>query len=264
MAIIEVKNLTKKFGDFTAVSDVSFSVEEGKIVAFLGPNGAGKTTTIKMLTTLLEPTEGEVKINGFDLREKRNSVRRSFGIVFQDQSMDDELTAYENMIFHAVLYKLLKSMREERIDELLSLVDLLDRKKDQVRNYSGGMRRRLEIARALIHRPKIIFLDEPTVGLDPQTRNHIWSYVSELSKKEKVTVFVTTHYMEEAEKVADEILIIDKGKIIGSGTPEKLKSSTGAGSLEEAFLKLTGAHVRENEIDPNSKLRHQAKLWGKL
>jgi ABC-2 type transport system ATP-binding protein len=263
MSIIEVKNLTRKFGDFVAVDNISFSVEKGEIFAFLGPNGAGKTTTIKMLTTLLEPTAGEVKINDFNLKNERDNVRHSFGIVFQDPSLDDDLTAYENMDFHAVLYGVPKSIREKRIDELLELVDLKDRKKDLVKNYSGGMKRRLEIARALIHTPKIIFLDEPTVGLDPQTRNHIWSYVVNLSRKEGVTVFLTTHYMEEAEKMADNVVIIDHGKIIGSGTPNTLKTSTNTTSLEGAFLKLTGNAIRSDEASSLDSLRTHARVWGR-
>ncbi len=263
MNIIEVKNLTKKFGDFVAVDDISFSVEQGKIFAFLGPNGAGKTTTIKMLTTLLEPTNGEVKINNFNLKNERDDVRRSFGIVFQDPSLDDDLSAYENMEFHAILYGEKKEIRGKRIEELLKLVDLWDRKKDFVKTFSGGMKRRLEIARSLIHTPKIIFLDEPTVGLDPQTRNHIWSYVVNLSKKEGVTVFLTTHYMEEADKMADEVVIIDHGKIIGSGKPEELKKNTGTNSLEEAFLKLTGKDIRADEASSMDVLRSHAKMWGK-
>jgi ABC-2 type transport system ATP-binding protein len=263
MPIIEVKNLTKKFGDFTAVNNVSFSVEKGEIFAFLGPNGAGKTTTIKMLTTLLDPTLGEVKINNFNLKNERDNVRRSFGIVFQDPSLDDDLTAYENMEFHAILYGHNKADRTPRIEELLKLVDLWDRRKEMVKNFSGGMKRRLEIARSLIHTPKIIFLDEPTVGLDPQTRNHIWSYVVNLSKKEGVTVFLTTHYMEEADKMADRVVIIDHGKIIGSGTPDELKTSTSTNSLEEAFLKLTGSAIRSDEASSVDQLRSHAKMWGR-
>lgn len=263
MSIIEVKNLTKKFGDFTAVNDISFAVEKGEIFAFLGPNGAGKTTTIKMLTTLLEPTSGEAKVNNFNLKNERDDVRRSFGIVFQDPSLDDDLTAYENMDFHGVLYGVSKANRIKRIEELLKLVDLWDRKKDFVKTYSGGMKRRLEIARALIHTPKVIFLDEPTVGLDPQTRNHIWSYVVNLSKKEGVTVFLTTHYMEEAEKMADRVVIIDHGRIIGAGTPAELKNKTSTNSLEEAFLKLTGDAIRSDEASPVDVLRSHAKMWGR-
>ncbi len=263
MPIIEVKNLTKKFGDFTAVQDISFDVKQGEVFAFLGPNGAGKTTTIKMLTTLLEPTMGEVKINNFNLKNERDDVRRSFGIVFQDPSLDDELTAYENMEFHAVLYGETKVNRVKRIQELLTLVDLWDRKDDLVKNFSGGMKRRLEIARALIHTPKIIFLDEPTVGLDPQTRNHIWSYVINLSKDQGVTVFLTTHYMEEAEKMADRVVIIDHGAVLATGTPKELKSSTSTNSLEEAFLKLTGSAIRADEASSVDMLRTQAKIWGR-
>ncbi len=263
MSIIEVKNLTKKFGDFVAVDNISFSVEKGEIFAFLGPNGAGKTTTIKMLTTLLEPTVGEIKVNNFNLKNERDDVRRSFGIVFQDPSLDDDLTAYENMEFHAVLYGHDKNDRPKRIEELLRLVDLWDRQKNLVKTFSGGMKRRLEIARALIHTPKIIFLDEPTVGLDPQTRNHIWSYVVNLSKKEGVTVFLTTHYMEEAEKMANRVVVIDHGKIIGSGTPAELKSKTETNSLEEAFLKLTGNSIRPDEASSVDMLRSHARMWGR-
>lgn len=263
MSIIEVKNLTKKFGDFMAVDNISFAVEKGEIFAFLGPNGAGKTTTIKMLTTLLEPTKGSVSVNDFDLKNERNEVRHSFGIVFQDPSLDDDLTAYENMDFHGVLYGENKINRVKRIGELLKLVDLSDRKDDLVKTFSGGMKRRLEIARSLIHTPKIIFLDEPTVGLDPQTRNHIWSYVVDLSKKEGVTVFLTTHYMEEAEKMADRVVVIDHGKIIGSGTPQELKKSTSTNSLEEAFLKLTGNAIRSDEASSIDTLRSHARAWGR-
>ncbi len=263
MSIIEVKNLTKKFGDFAAVNNVSFTVEPGEIFAFLGPNGAGKTTTIKMLTTLLEPSQGDVHINGFNLKNQRDDVRRSFGIVFQDPSLDDDLTAYENMEFHGILYGETNPNRSKRIEELLKLVDLWDRKKDLVKTFSGGMKRRLEIARSLIHTPKIIFLDEPTVGLDPQTRNHIWSYVVNLSKKEGVTVFLTTHYMEEADKMADRVVIIDHGKIIGAGTPAKLKEETGTASLEEAFLKLTGNAIRSDEASGMDVLRSHARMWGR-
>ncbi|HTE48735.1 MAG TPA: ATP-binding cassette domain-containing protein [Candidatus Paceibacterota bacterium] len=261
--IIEVNNLTKRFGNLAAVDNISFSVEEGEIFAFLGPNGAGKTTTIKMLTTLLNPTEGEMKVNGFNLRSERDDVRRSFGIVFQDPSLDNDLTAYENMDFHAVLYGEDKATRVKRIEKLLKLVDLWDRKDDLVKTFSGGMQRRLEIARSLIHTPKIIFLDEPTVGLDPQTRNHIWSYVADLSHKEGVTVFLTTHYMEEAEKMADRVVIIDHGKIIGVGSPAELKTKTNTTSLEEAFLKLTGNEMRPDEASSLDTLRSHAKMWGR-
>jgi ABC-2 type transport system ATP-binding protein len=207
--IIEVSGLTKKFGKLTAVNDISFTVARGETFAFLGPNGAGKTTTIKMLTTLLRPTSGRILINGCDPVTEQNKVRRSFGIVFQDPSTDEELTAYENMEFHGVLYGVAKETRRQRIEELLKFVDLWDRRKDLVKNYSGGMKRRLEVARGLIHHPKILFLDEPTLGLDPQTRKHIWEHISRLNQQENMTVFLTTHYMEEADKVARKIAIID-------------------------------------------------------
>lgn len=235
MSIIEVKNLTKKFGDFTAVKNVSLKVEKGHIFAFLGPNGAGKSTTIKMLTTLLTPTSGELFIDGDDVKENPRSVRHSFGIVFQDPSLDDELTAYENMEIHGVLYNVKKELRRERIKQLLEFVELWDRKKSLVKEFSGGMKRRLEIARGLLHHPKVLFLDEPTLGLDPQTRNHMWEYLRKLNETEGVTVFFTTHYMEEAERIADNISIIDHGSIIASGTVAELKKETETDSLEEAF-----------------------------
>ncbi|MEI6480166.1 MAG: ATP-binding cassette domain-containing protein [bacterium] len=261
MNIIEVKNLVKKFGDFTAVDDVSFDVGKGEIFAFLGPNGAGKSTTIKMLTTLLSPTSGEIKMNGYDPEKNSHEARRSFGIVFQDPSLDDELTAYENMEFHGVLYDVPKKVRRERIQELLEFVELWDRKNSLVKEFSGGMKRRLEIARGLLHHPKILFLDEPTIGLDPQTRNHMWNYLLELNKKEGITVFFTTHYMEEAEKVAQRIAVIDHGKIIETGTTEELLSRTNTTSLEEAFLSLTGKVIREEEAGSIDRLRTARKMW---
>ena len=215
--IIEVNNLTKKFDGFTAVDNISFSVKEGEIFAFLGPNGAGKSTTIKMMTTLLHPTSGHMRLDGNDI-SNQSAVRKSFGIVFQDPSLDEELTAYENMEFHGVFYKVPKGLRRERIEQLLKYVDLWERKNDLVKNFSGGMKRRMEIARGFLHHPKILFLDEPTLGLDPQTRNHIWRYVDNLNKTEGITVFFTTHYMEEAERVAEKIAIIDRGRIIASGS----------------------------------------------
>lgn len=187
--MIEVKNLTKKFGDFVAVDNISFSVKKGEIFAFLGPNGAGKTTTIKMLTTLLRPTSGEISLNNFNPLKEQYQARGSFGIVFQDPSLDDELTAFENLEFHGVLYKVPKKIRRERIEQMLKFVELWDRKDELVKKFSGGMKRRLEIARGLIHHPKIFFLDEPTLGLDPQTRNHIWNYIKNLNKEEGTTVF---------------------------------------------------------------------------
>jgi len=261
MNIIEVKNLTKQFGELKAVDDISFNVNKGEIFAFLGPNGAGKTTTIKMLTTLLEPTSGEILVDGNNPVTRQNEVRRSFGIVFQDPSLDDELTAYENMEFHGVLYKVPKNIRKARVEQLLKFVELWDRKNDLVKNFSGGMKRRLEISRGLIHHPKILFLDEPTLGLDPQTRNHIWNYIKGLNKEENMTVFFTTHYMEEAERAAQKVAIIDHGKIISQGSPLELKKQTGAASLEDAFLKLTGKKIRDENVGAIDQMRMNRRLW---
>ena len=260
-AIVEVQNLTKKFGDFVAVKDVSFSVEAGGIFAFLGPNGAGKSTTIKMLTTLLHPTGGAIRVNGFDPVEQPDEVRKSFGIVFQDPSLDEDLTAFENLEFHGVLYGIPKKVRRARIDELLALVELSERRADFVRDFSGGMKRRLEIARGLLHHPKIIFLDEPTLGLDPQTRNHLWSYVERLNAEEGITVFFTTHYMEEADRVARRIAVIDDGRIIAEGSGAGLKEQTGSATLEEAFLKLTGDTIREETGSALDKSRAHHRMW---
>lgn len=261
--IIKVKNLIKKFKDFTAVDNISFNVKKGEIFAFLGPNGAGKTTTIKMLTTLLSPTGGQIVINGFDPVKKQDDVRRSFGIVFQDPSLDEELTASENLEFHGVLYKVPAKIRKERTKELLDLVELWDRRNSLVKTFSGGMRRRLEIARGLLHHPKVFFLDEPTLGLDPQTRNHIWEYIKELNKKEQITIFFTTHYIEEAEKVAQKVAIIDYGKIVAQGSPKELKEQTGTKDLEEAFLKLTGKVIREEGASTAQNMRMHRKMWGR-
>lgn len=260
--MIQVKNLSKKFGDITAVDDITFDVKSGEIFGFLGPNGAGKSTTIKILTTLLSPSEGHVTLNGHDPEKDPDAVRRCFGIVFQDHSLDDELTAYENMELHGILYDVPNAIRGKRIQDLLGFVDLLDRKDDLVKEYSGGMKRRLEIARGLLHHPKIIFLDEPTLGLDPQTRNHMWTYLKKLNKEEGTTVFFTTHYMEEAEKNAQRICVIDHGKIIASGTPSQLKKQTETESLEEAFLKLTGAAIREEGATTADRNRTMARMWG--
>ncbi|HLC64630.1 MAG TPA: ATP-binding cassette domain-containing protein [Candidatus Nanoarchaeia archaeon] len=260
-SIIKVEGLTKNFNSFTAVDGISFEVDEGEIFAFLGPNGAGKTTTIKMLTTLLNPTKGKMLLNGLDPALEKDRARKSFGIVFQDPSLDDELTAYENMEFHGAIYRVPKQVREERISYLLKLVGLIERKNDFVKTFSGGMKRRLEIARGLIHHPKILFLDEPTLGLDPQTRNSIWDYIRKLNKEEGMTVFFTTHYMEEAEKVADTVAIIDRGKILKSGTAGELKSLTKTASLEDAFLKLTGYSIREENSKAIDNLRMARRMW---
>ncbi len=260
--IIEVKDLVKTFKKIKAVDKISFSVEKGEVFAFLGPNGAGKTTTIRMLTTMLEPSSGKVIINGFDPLREQQKVRASFGIVFQDFSLDNELSALENLKFHAALYRVDKKIAKQRIEHLLRLVDLWDRRNDFIKTYSGGMKRRLEIARGLIHHPTILFLDEPTLGLDPQTRNKMWDYVKKLNKEEKMTVFFTTHYMYEAEKYATRVGVIDHGKIIAMGTSEQLRKKTRTKSLEEAFLKLTGHDIREEAGGNIDKIRMAARSWG--
>jgi len=220
--IIQVENLVKKYGQLAAVDDISFNVNQGEIFGFLGPNGAGKTTTINILCTLARPTSGQATLNGFDVVRQQNQVRHSIGLVFQDSILDDRLTGLHNLQFHARVYNVPVSVRGERIEQVLNMVDLWDKRHKFVRTYSGGMKRRLELARGLLHYPKVLFLDEPTLGLDPQTRNHIWEYVLELRKREGTTVFLTTHYMDEAEK-ATRIAIIDRGKLVAMDTPMKLK-----------------------------------------
>src|SRR3989338_3179746 len=227
MNSIEIKELKKNFGDFTAVDSINLQVKEGELFGLLGPNGAGKTTTLSMLSTILFSSSGTALVNGFDINKERIKVRKSIGIVFQDPSLDDELTAKENLDFHGRLYGMPKKLREERITEVLKLVELTDKASLKVRSFSGGMKRRLEIARGLMHHPKILFLDEPTIGLDPQTRRNIWDYIENLNEKEKLTIILTTHYMEEADYLCDRVAIIDHGKIIALGTPDELKKSMG-------------------------------------
>ncbi|HKC04311.1 MAG TPA: ATP-binding cassette domain-containing protein, partial [Patescibacteria group bacterium] len=260
--IITVKKLVKNFNGVKAVDDISFDVKKSEIFAFLGPNGAGKSTTIKMLTTLLSPTSGDISVDGQNPQNFQDVVRKSFGIVFQDPSLDDDLTALENMELHAALYAVPKAVRTKRIEDLVTFVDLWDRRNSLVKTFSGGMKRRLEIARGLVHHPKILFLDEPTIGLDPQTRNHMWTYLKDVNKKEGMTVFFTTHYMDEAEKNADRIVIIDHGKIIASGTPGELKKKTDSKTLEDAFLSLTGHAIRNEEAGAVDTLRQHRRAWG--
>ncbi len=259
--MIVVQNLTRKFGEFVAVHDISFSVEPGEIFAFLGPNGAGKTTTIKILTTLLPPTSGTVRIDGLDPTREPNEVRKRFGIVFQDPSLDQNLSAWENLELHGVLYHVPRKVRRERIRALLELFGLWERRDELVKQYSGGMMRRLEIARGLLHTPRILFLDEPTLGLDPQSRNQLWTHVRQLNKDEGVTVFLTTHYMDEADRVAGRIAVIDHGRIVALGSSAELKARTGTGTLEEAFLALTGTEIREEAADASDRMRRMARAW---
>ena len=259
--MIKVENLVKRFGELTAVDDVSFEVRRGEVFAFLGPNGAGKTTTIRMLTTLLRPTSGVVELDGLDPAVKRDEVRKRFGVVFQDPSLDQELTAWENMEIHGVLYGVPRKVRRERAETLLRLFELWERRDALVKTFSGGMRRRLEIARGLLHTPKVLFLDEPTLGLDPQSRNQMWTHVKKLNESDRVTVFLTTHYMDEAERVADRIAVIDHGRIVATGSPAELKERTQTDSLEGAFLALTGTTIRDEAASAADGMRQMARMW---
>lgn len=260
-SVITLAHVTKQFGDVAAVNDVSFQVQKGELFALLGPNGAGKSTTIKMLTTLLKPTSGSLTLAGHDVTKAQDKARRSFGIVFQDPSVDAELTAYENMELHAVFYGLSRKAARPRIEELLTLVELWNRRDTPVKSFSGGMKRRLEIARGLLHHPHVLFLDEPTLGLDTQTRNLLWDYVKRMSQSEGMTVFFTTHYLEEAEAVADRIGIIDHGKLIALGSTKELTRQTKTKTLEEAYLALTGKTVRDEEVSGKEawRERHRAR-----
>ena len=259
--MIRVDNLVKTFGNFTAVKGISFEVQQGEIFAFLGPNGAGKTTTIKMLTTLLKPTSGTIELDGLNPMVQQKEARRRFGIVFQDPSLDNEQTAYENMELHGVLYRVPRKVRVERIEHLLKLFELWERKDSLVKEFSGGMKRRLEIARGFLHTPRILFLDEPTLGLDPQSRNQLWTHVKRLNETEKTTVFLTTHYMDEADRVAQRIAIVDHGQLIAQGTSAELKASTNSDTLENAFLALTGESLRDESANSTDGMRQMARMW---
>jgi len=246
--MISTKNLTKKFEKLTAVDNLNLEIKEGEIFGLLGPNGAGKTTTIFMLTTLKPPTSGTATINNYDIVKDSDKVRKSIGIVFQDPSSDEILTGYENLKLHGWLYDMPDDLKERRIKEVLELVDLTNRKDDLVKKYSGGMRRRLELARGLMHHPRVLFLDEPTLGLDPQSRDYIWSYIEKLAKEEKITIVLTTHYMDEADKLCDRLAIIDYGKIVVLGTPEELKKELGGD-----IIKLRGKNLK---IEPLKNLSY--------
>ncbi|MFO8069708.1 MAG: ABC transporter ATP-binding protein [Alkalibacterium sp.] len=239
--IIEVKNYTKKYGDFTAVDDVSFEVEEGSIFAFLGPNGAGKSTTINTLCTMMEKTAGTLLIDGKDVSTEKDAVREAIGVVFQSQTLDEKMTVNENLKMHCVFYGVPKQEVKDRIYFVLTLVDLLDWQNKSVSSLSGGMKRRVEIARALLHYPKVLFLDEPTSGLDPQTRNRMWEYIARLQKEKNITIFLTTHYMDEAE-ICDHVAIMDNGKIMVNDTPENLKRLY---TKDKAIVKVSNPDVFE-------------------
>ncbi|MHC1570280.1 MAG: ATP-binding cassette domain-containing protein [Methermicoccaceae archaeon] len=250
MYAIRVEGLTRRFNSFVAVDGISFSVKSGEVFGLLGPNGAGKTTTINMLSTLLKPSSGYAEVAGFDIAKSRDDVRRSIGIVFQEPALDDKLTGRENLEFHTMMYGLGRDERKKRVNEVLELVELSDKADILVENYSGGMKRRLEIARGLTHRPRVLFLDEPTLGLDTQTRRHIWEYIKELNEKSNVTIILTTHYMEEADFLCDRIAIIDHGKIITMGTPEELKDVIGGDVISmEVGTNMEGLKSRMERLE---------------
>jgi len=257
--IVEVKDLQKKYKDTEAVKGVHFNVTEGEIFGFLGPNGAGKSTTINMLSTIIRPSGGEAIVNGYDNVKEKNKVRASIGLIFQENTLDEKLTANENLMLHCKFYDVPKEKREARIQEVLEIVDLTDKRKNIVETFSGGMKRRLEIARGLLHYPRVLFLDEPTVGLDPQTRNHIWEYILRLKEKAGITIFLTTHYMDEAE-ICDRVAVMDHGELIALDTPDALKTNVGGDIIEietadndkaEAFIK---EHYDQDVKRPEQKL----------
>ncbi len=258
--VIRVEDLKKSFGEITAVGGVSFDVKAGEIFGFLGPNGAGKTTTIKMLCTLLKPSSGHATIDGHDVVDEAAAVRSGIGIVFQDNTLDEYLTAEQNLRYHAMIYHVPRDQREERIQRMLDLVELADRRSDVVRTFSGGMKRRLEIARALLHLPRVLFLDEPTVGLDPQTRHYVWEYLREVRRQQGITIFLTTHYMDEAEN-ADRIAIIDYGHIIALDTPAALKRMVGG---DMVTLSTANNEQARREISDRLGVEQVAQLDGHL
>ena len=259
--MIDVKDLTRRFGSLTAVDRLNFTVQPGEVFGLLGPNGAGKTTTLFMLCTILKPSFGTAIVNGFDVVKHPSQVRRSIGIVFQEPSVDDRLTGRENLEMHANLYGVPRSEQKKRINEVLELVELEDRADSLIRTYSGGMRRRLEMARGLVHYPKVLFLDEPTLGLDPQTREHIWGYIADLSKRKNITMILTTHYMEEADKLCDRIAIIDYGKIIALDEPKRLKEG-----LEGDIISIKTGAVKElsEKLKEIKSLKDITQLEGEL
>ena len=244
-AIISVKDFSYRYGDVRAVEDITFEVEEGKVFSLLGPNGAGKTTTINVLITLLPMQKGSVSVSGIDLAKTPNEVRRAVGVVFQDETLDRDLTVWETLEFHGAIYSLPKDVRRARADELIEVVELTDKRDEFVKNLSGGMKRRLELIRGLLTRPKVLFLDEPTIGLDPQTRQRIWRYIRKVNE-EGVTIFLTTHYMDEADQLSDVIYIMDKGKIIARGDSDVLKGSLGR---DMVYLETTDDHAARSKLE---------------
>ena len=264
--MIEVEHLVKRYGRLEAVRDVSFTVNEGEVFGFLGPNGAGKTTTINVLCTLLRPSAGRAIVAGYDVTRQRSEVRRSIGLVFQDPTLDEYLTAQQNLTFHAFAYGVPGDVRRQRMEELLTLVGLWDRRREQVSRYSGGMRRRLELVRGLLHRPRLLFLDEPTLGLDPQTRQRIWEYIAELRARDSLTVFLSTHYMDEAEH-CDRIAIIDDGRIVALDTPDRLKPTVGGDvvtSRVEDSDRAPRAHSERSgaaPLGPDAPVPSRAPAW---
>jgi len=255
---VEVSHLVKQFGRLTAVNDLSFAVDPGELFGFLGPNGAGKSTTIHILCTLLAPTSGRASVAGFDCFRDPVQVRRSIGIIFQDPSLDERLTARENLEFHGMIYHMEKPLRRRRIEEVLKFVELWDRRDSVARTFSGGMKRRLEVARGLMHEPKVLFLDEPTIGLDPQTRHRIWTLMGELRAQQRTTFFMTTHSMEEAER-CDRVAILDNGRLLALGRPPDLVREHRAKNLEEVFLGLTGHGLRDEEVSNREISRGRVK-----
>ena len=263
MGVIECQELGRRFGTAVAVEGLSFSVNRGELFAFLGPNGAGKTTTLLMLTTMLEPTSGWARVDGFDVVRQAQSVRERIGVVFQEPALDERLTAWENLEIHGVLYGMRGSRLREAIAQALEWADLAGVARRPVHTFSGGMKRRLELARALMHGPKVLFLDEPTLGLDPQGRRHLWDRIASL-RTQGLTVFMTTHYLQEAE-ACDRVGIIDGGRLIALDTPSALKLKvlgTTEGSLEDVFLALTGRKLRDEEAKPRDRLLGFARKGG--
>ena len=255
---IEVSHLRKEFDGLTAVEDLSFQVQPGELFGFLGPNGAGKTTTINILCTLLAPTAGQARVAGFDCWTQPLSVRKSIGIIFQEPSLDERLTAWENLEFHGMIYHMPRKVRRSRMEEMLNLVELWQRRHTIVRTFSGGMKRRLEVARGLMHAPQVLFLDEPTLGLDPQTRHRIWSTIDQLRIEHQVTFFLTTHSMEEAQR-CDRVAILDQGKLLALDSTKALVAQHQAKNLEEVFLTLTGHDLRDGTASEGQMARSRIR-----